>query len=93
MGERWPVGGRGPLLIGAAAFIIVLIQVIQPPPVVHGEGLRTGAWLALVASALLAGAGWLASGGKSRGQRRPAGGGEAPGRTPPPPPPPQRERF
>ena len=85
-GDRWPIRGRGPVLIGGAAFVIVIVQLIQPPPVVHGADLRTGAWLALVATALLLGGGWVASGGKWRGARRPVETEETMARTPPPPP-------
>jgi hypothetical protein len=85
-GERWPVPGRGPLLIGGAAFVIVVLQLLQPPPAVHGADLRTGAWLGLVASAMLLAAGWLATGGRTPGPRRPRPPGEAapPPRRPPP---------
>ena len=89
MGDRWPVAGRGPLLIGAAAFVIVILQVIQPPPEVHGADLRTGAWLALVGSALLLAGGWVATGGRWRGSGRPVEGDRTMARTSPPP---DRER-
>lgn len=81
-GDRWPLAGRGPLVVGGATFALVVLELVQPPPAVHGADLRTGAWLALVAAAMLLAAGWLATGGQMpggpRGRRQP----------PPPPPPP-----
>jgi hypothetical protein len=90
-GDRWPLPGRGPLVVGGAAFVIVVLQLVQPPPAVHGADLRTGAWLGLVASAMLVAAGWLATGGRTPsppGRRRTGQPGEPapPPRRPPPPP-------
>jgi hypothetical protein len=73
-GDRWPLPGRAPLLVGGATFVLVVLEILQPPPTVHGADLRTGAWLGLVASAMLLAAGWLATGGQlpgGRGSRRP----------------------
>src|SRR5947209_352598 len=87
-GDRWPLPGRGPLVIGAAAFVLVVLQLVQPPPAVHGADLRTGAWLGLLASAMLVAAGWLATGGRTPGPRRPGPPGEPAPRPRRPPPPP-----
>ena len=87
VGNRWPLGGQGPLVIGGAAFAIVVVQLVEPPPVVHGASLRTGAWLALVASAALLAGGWLATGGRApRGGRGPREGAPPPPPAGPPPP-------
>jgi hypothetical protein len=80
-GDRWPLSGRTPLLIGGFAFVVVVFQLLQPPPAVHGADLRTGAWLGLVGSAGLLAGGWLATGGELPARRR---GGPGPGTGPPP---------
>jgi hypothetical protein len=85
-GDRWPLPGRTPLLVGGLAFLLVVFELLQPPPTVHGADLRTGAWLGLVGAAGLAAGGWLATGGEMpRRRTRPAGGE--------PPPPGGRPRF
>jgi hypothetical protein len=54
---RFGAGGLGRALpvITVAAFAIVLVQLIDPPPVVSDSDLATGAWLALAATATMAG--------------------------------------
>jgi hypothetical protein len=53
---RFGAGGLGRALpvITVAAFAIVLVQLIDPPPVVSDSDLATGAWLALAATATMA---------------------------------------
>ncbi|MEN3281352.1 MAG: hypothetical protein V7607_2492 [Solirubrobacteraceae bacterium] len=46
--------GRAVPIISAAAFVVVAVQLIDPPPVVSDADLRTGAWLALAATATMA---------------------------------------
>ncbi|MGH2922698.1 MAG: hypothetical protein ACRDKH_01530 [Solirubrobacterales bacterium] len=61
------VSGREPLaerllpLVGIAALVIVISQVINDPPAATGAGNDTGIWLALAGSALMALGGVLAS--------------------------------
>jgi hypothetical protein len=54
---RFGAGGLGRALpiITVAAFATVLVQLIDPPPVVSDSDLATGAWLALAATATMAG--------------------------------------
>jgi hypothetical protein len=47
--------GRALPIIAAAAFAIVVVQLIDPPPIVADSDLETGAWLALAATAIMAG--------------------------------------
>jgi peptidoglycan/LPS O-acetylase OafA/YrhL len=56
MAPRLGNGGLGRALpiISAAAFVVVAVQLIDPPPVVSDSELRTGAWLALAATAVMA---------------------------------------
>ena len=53
---RFGTGGLGRALplISVAAFAVVLVQLIDPPPVVRDSDLTTGAWLALAATATMA---------------------------------------
>ena len=53
---RFGTGGLGRALpiISVAAFAVVLVQLIDPPPVVRHSDLATGAWLALAATATMA---------------------------------------
>jgi hypothetical protein len=53
---RFGAGGLGRALpvITVAAFAVVLVQLIDPPPVVSDSDLATGAWLALAATATMA---------------------------------------
>lgn len=46
--------GRAIPIVSAAAFVIVAVQLIDPPPVVSDSDLKTGAWLALAATAVMA---------------------------------------
>jgi hypothetical protein len=46
--------GRAVPIISAAAFVVVAVQLIDPPPVVSDADLRTGAWLALAGTAIMA---------------------------------------
>jgi hypothetical protein len=52
---RFGTGGLGRALplISAIAFAVVLVQLIDPPPVVRHSDLATGAWLALAATATM----------------------------------------
>ena len=52
---RFGTGGLGRALplISAVAFAVVLVQLIDPPPVVRHSDLATGAWLALAATATM----------------------------------------
>ena len=53
---RFGTGGLGRALpvISVVAFAVVLVQLIDPPPVVSHSDLATGAWLALAATATMA---------------------------------------
>ncbi|HEX6621152.1 MAG TPA: hypothetical protein VF024_15930 [Solirubrobacteraceae bacterium] len=53
---RFGTGGLGRALplISVAAFATVLVQLVDPPPVVNDSSLATGAWLALGATATMA---------------------------------------
>ena len=53
---RFGTGGLGRALplISVAAFAVVVVQLIDPPPVVSDSDLATGAWLALAATATMA---------------------------------------
>jgi hypothetical protein len=55
MAPRFGTGGLGRALpvISVVAFAIVLVQLIDPPPVVRDSDLATGAWLALAATATM----------------------------------------
>jgi hypothetical protein len=57
MAPRLGDGGLGRALpiVSAAAFVVVGVQLIDPPPVVSDAELQTGAWLALAATAIMAG--------------------------------------
>jgi hypothetical protein len=52
---RFGTGGLGRALplISAIAFAVVLVQLIDPPPVVRDSDIDTGAWLALGATAIM----------------------------------------
>jgi len=52
---RFGTGGLGRALplISAIAFAVVLVQLIDPPPVVGDSDLATGAWLGLAATAVM----------------------------------------
>jgi hypothetical protein len=54
---RFGAGGLGRALplIAAIAFAVVVVQLFDPPPVVSNSDLATGAWLALAATAIMAG--------------------------------------
>jgi hypothetical protein len=47
--------GRAVPIVAAVAFVVVGVQLIDPPPVVADSDLDTGAWLALAATAVMAG--------------------------------------
>src|ERR1700716_1024789 len=60
LGERWPDHARFVSAIGLVTFVIVVTQLIDPPPLAH-EGRRgAGGVLALVASLILVAGGVLA---------------------------------
>jgi hypothetical protein len=52
---RFGTGGLGRALpvISVAAFAVVVVQLIDPPPLVRHSDLATGAWLALAATATM----------------------------------------
>jgi hypothetical protein len=54
---RFGAGGLGRALplIAAIGFAVVVVQLFDPPPVVSDSDLATGAWLALAATATMAG--------------------------------------
>jgi hypothetical protein len=54
---RFGTGGLGRALpvVTAAALAVVLVQLLDPPPAVRDSNLATGAWLALAATAIMAG--------------------------------------
>src|SRR5882672_8865090 len=59
-GERWPEHARFVPVIGLVAAVIVLTQLIDPPPLVHDAARRAGGFLALAASLILVAGGVLA---------------------------------
>lgn len=59
-GERWPEHARFVPVIGLAAAVIVLTQLIEPPPLVHDAARRAGGFLALAGSLILVAGGVLA---------------------------------
>ena len=68
---RWPAHGRALPAIGAAAALIVLTQVVNPPPAIPGDaGPRIGAWLALVGALIMACGGVLANRSQAASSRR-----------------------
>ena len=60
---RFGTGGLGRALplIAAAALAIVAIQLIDPPPAVRDSDIATGGWLALAATAIMAGGALLSA--------------------------------
>jgi hypothetical protein len=46
--------GRAIPIVCTAAFVVVAVQLVDPPPAVSDSDLRTGAWLALAATAVMA---------------------------------------
>src|SRR3954454_677849 len=60
VGERWPEHARFVPAIGLVAFLIVLTQLIDPPPLVHDAARRAGGFLALAGSLILVAGGVLA---------------------------------
>jgi len=62
LGRRWPAHGRALPGMSAAAALVVLSQIINPPPAIPGDaGLRIGAWLALAGAIVMTGGGVLAA--------------------------------
>jgi hypothetical protein len=57
LAPRFGTGGLGRALpiVTSAALAIVLVQLFDPPPAVRDSNLATGAWLALAATAIMAG--------------------------------------
>ena len=51
---RFTTLGRAVPVIAFAAFAVVAVQLISPPPAARGSHLESGAWLALGATALMA---------------------------------------
>jgi hypothetical protein len=66
-GARWGLIRRSvwklPLWVpGATAFVLVVSQLINHPPAAQGSHIETGAWIALVGTALMLAGGLLARG-------------------------------
>jgi hypothetical protein len=59
-GERWPEHARFVPVIGLVAAVIVLTQLIDPPPLVHDAARRAGGFLALAGSLIVVAGGVLA---------------------------------
>ena len=59
-GERWPEHARFVPVIGLVAAVIVLTQLIDPPPLVHDGARRAGGFLALAGAFVLVAGGVLA---------------------------------
>ena len=54
----WPREARVRPLVGGIAFLIILVQILDPPPSVPDDtSLSTGAWLALLGAAGITAAG------------------------------------
>jgi hypothetical protein len=51
--QRFPVLARWMPLVAGAAFVIVAVQAIDPPPAARGAERATGLWLALAGSLLM----------------------------------------
>jgi hypothetical protein len=60
-----PLGDRSLAVLGAAAFVIVVSQIVNHPPAAQGASPQIGAWIALFGSALMAAGGALRWGGVS----------------------------
>jgi hypothetical protein len=56
MAPRLGNGGLGRALpiVSAVAFVVVAVQLVDPPAIVSDSDLQTGAWLALAATAVMA---------------------------------------
>lgn len=82
-----PLGERSLAVLGGAAFLIVVSQIVNHPPAAQGASPQIGAWLALFGSALMAAAGALRWGGVSVSLNlhtaSPSGDGERPAAPPP----------
>jgi hypothetical protein len=59
-GERWPEHARFVPIVGLVGAVIVLTQLINPPPTVHDASRQLGGFLALVGSLILVAGGLLA---------------------------------
>jgi hypothetical protein len=46
-------GARAVAAIAIAAFVVVAVQLVDPPPFVHGSDRQIGAWLAFAASGVM----------------------------------------
>jgi hypothetical protein len=60
-----PLGERSLAVLGAAAFVIVVSQIVNHPPAAQGASPQIGAWVALFGSALMVAGGALRWGGLS----------------------------
>lgn len=68
---RWPAQARALPVVGAAAALIVVSQIINPPPAIPGDaGLRMGAWLALAGTIVLTVGGVLANRAQAAASRQ-----------------------
>src|SRR6476469_2526866 len=59
-GERWPEHARFVPVVGLVAALIVLTQLIDPPPLVHDGARRAGGFIALAGSLILVAGGAIA---------------------------------
>jgi peptidoglycan/LPS O-acetylase OafA/YrhL len=59
-GERWPEHARFVPVIGLVAALLVLTQLIDPPPLVHDGARRAGGFIALAGSLILVAGGAIA---------------------------------
>ena len=58
LGDGWPREARVLPLVGGIAFLIILVQILDPPPSVPDDtSLSTGAWMALLGAAGITAAG------------------------------------
>jgi hypothetical protein len=53
LGVREGLGPRALLPLGVLLTLVVLVQVVEPPPAVSGADVETGAWLALAGALLV----------------------------------------
>ena len=58
---RTPLRSGTPLVLGVAALVIVLSQLINPPPAGIGDDVETGLWLGLAGAALMLAGGILST--------------------------------
>lgn len=84
---RTPLRAGTPLVVGVIALVVVLSQLVNPPPAGINEDLETGLWLGLVGAALML-AGAILATARIAIAVEPRRAGAAPAPTPPAAPPP-----